>query len=103
MELAYRRSALAEIKKGQSYMKAWLHAIIVYMENLAIRLDDDRYRRLRVFVAQQGLTLQKAVEAALDHYIAEASLCRAEGPPRDYRGFLRGTDVMELMEQERRT
>lgn len=74
---------------------------MIYMKNLAIRLDDARYRQLRVFVAQRGLTLQKAVEAALDHYIAEAALRRAEGPSRDYRGFLRETDVMELKEQER--
>lgn len=74
------------------------------MRHVAIRLDESKYRRLRIAIAEKDTTIQKAVESAIDQYIAESAFSTdsAQPPRRDYRGFLRDTDVMELMEKERR-
>lgn len=73
------------------------------MKNVAIRLDDAKYKKLRVVAVHCGTTLQRAVEAAIDLYLAETALTSpsANLPLKDYRGFLRDTDVMELMERDR--
>jgi len=73
------------------------------MKHVAIRLNDAKYRRLRVTVAHRGITLQQAVESAIDRYLAEMRLAPpAAVPLADFRGFLRDTGVMDLMEQDRR-
>ncbi len=73
------------------------------MRHVAIRLDDAKYRRLRLTVAHRGITLQQAVESAVDRYLAEERLAPPTArPAEDFRGFLRDTDVMELMERDRR-
>lgn len=73
------------------------------MKHVAIRLDEAEYKRLRVAVAQQGTTIQNAVQSAIARYLEdlEAHTDR-QVPEADLRGFLRNTDVMELMEQDRK-
>ncbi len=73
------------------------------MKHVAIRLEDAKYKRLRIAVVQQGITIQQAVESAIDRYLADLAFPAAQaGAQRDFRGFLRDTDVMDLMEQDRR-
>ncbi len=73
------------------------------MKHVAIRLEDPKYKRLKITVARQGITIQQAVETAIDRYLTEAaSRSRPdENALKDFRGFLRDTDVMDLMEQDR--
>ena len=74
------------------------------MRHVAIRLDDDKYRRLRLTVVHRATTIQRAVELAIDRYLSESAVA-VEEPPwarQEFRGFLAGTDVMEEMEQDRR-
>jgi hypothetical protein len=72
------------------------------MRHVAIRLDDPRYKRLRMAVARHGTTIQKAVEYGVDRYLEEVETVSVKDEPEDLRGFLRDTKVMAIMKRERR-
>jgi len=71
------------------------------MKHVAIRLDNAKYKRLRIAVAQRGTTIQKAVESAIERYVVESKV-PSKQKPEDLMGLLAGTDAMDLMEQDRR-
>ena len=67
------------------------------MKNVAIRLDDAKYRRLRAIVGRRGTSLQAAVESLIDQYLTgsrDAAIAGA-GAEKSFRGFLRHSDVMK--------
>lgn len=73
------------------------------MKNVAIRLDDSKYRKLRVVVVQRGTSLQAAIESLIDQYLTgEAGAAASDTAQKSFRGFLRHSDVMEQRMRERR-
>jgi hypothetical protein len=71
------------------------------MKHVAIRLDEAKYKQLKIVVAEKGTTIQKAVEKAIEQYIAETKQAASKPQPEDLMGLLADTNVMELMEQDR--
>jgi hypothetical protein len=67
--------------------------------NVAIRLDSRKHRRLRQYVLARGTSIQRVVENLIDRWIAESQ--PTAGGPADLRGYLRGTEVLELRQRER--
>jgi hypothetical protein len=67
--------------------------------NLAIRLPLLKHRRFRAGVVEEGSSAQRVLEGLIDRWIEE----RERGGARvaDLRGFLRGTEVLELRRAER--
>jgi hypothetical protein len=67
--------------------------------NLAIRLPLLKHRRFRAAVVEEGLSIQRVTESLIDQWIET----RERGGARvaDLRGFLRGSDVLELRRAER--
>ena len=67
--------------------------------NLAIRLPLQKHRRFRAGVVEDGSSIQRVLENLIDRWIEE----RERGGSRiaDLRGFLRGSDVLELRRAER--
>jgi hypothetical protein len=73
------------------------------MKNVAIRLDDSKYRKLRVVVVQRGTSLQAAIESLIDKYLTgEEGAPASDAAEKTFRGFLRHSDVMEQRVRERR-
>jgi hypothetical protein len=73
------------------------------MKNVAIRLDEAKYRKLRVVVVRRGTSLQAAIESLIDHYLTgEGDVAADAAPEKTFRGFLRHSDVMEERVRERR-
>jgi len=68
----------------------------------AFRLDESKHRQLRMALASQGLSLQKALEQSVDQVIARSGYrSELDYRPDDLMGILANTDVMELRDQER--
>lgn len=68
-----------------------------------IRLAPDKHRRLRMAVAERGLSLQKAVEQAIDLWLAR--LKNPEPSPPDFlrwQGALQGSGILQEHEREHR-
>lgn len=74
-----------------------------HIVTVAFRLDESKHRQLRIALASQGLSLQKALEQRVDEIIAQGQY-RSDlaQRPADLMGILADTGVMELREQERR-
>ena len=72
------------------------------MKRISVRLDDERYLRLRLVAARRGTTIQRLVELAIDSFLTEAAPIATERIRTEFRGFLAGTDVMKVMKQDRR-
>ena len=73
------------------------------MKNVAIRLDDSKYRKLRVVVVQRGTSLQAAIESLIDQYLTgEDGAPAGDAAQKTLRGFLRHSEVMEQRVRERR-
>jgi hypothetical protein len=70
------------------------------MKNVAIRLDESKYTKLRVVVVQRGTSLQAAIESLIDRYLEAGDGDPAT--PKNFRGLLRDTNVIEERAQERR-
>jgi hypothetical protein len=70
------------------------------MKNVAIRLDESKYTKLRVVVVRRGTSLQAAIESLIDRYLEGGDA--AEAAPKNFRGLLRDTNVIEERAQERR-
>jgi hypothetical protein len=67
--------------------------------NLAIRLPLQKHRQFRAGVVEDGTSIQRVLEDLIDRWIEERE---KGGPPiADLRGFLRGTEVLELRRAER--
>jgi len=67
--------------------------------NLGIRLDARKHRRFRQYVVKEGASIQGVLDSLIDRWIDERE--RGVGKPADLRGFLKGTDVMEMRGRER--
>jgi hypothetical protein len=73
------------------------------MRNVAVRLDEAKYRKLRVIVVRRGSSLQATIESLIDQYLNTAEAAPGDGAiEKDFRGFLRESDVMEERVRERR-
>jgi hypothetical protein len=70
------------------------------MKNVAIRLDESKYTKLRVVVVKRGTSLQAAIESLIDRYLQGEDA--AEAAPKNFRGLLRDTNVIEERARERR-
>lgn len=74
-----------------------------HVVSVAFRLDESKHRQLRMALASQGLSLQKALEQRVDQMIAQWQYRHELAPrPADLMGILADTGVMELREQGRR-
>jgi hypothetical protein len=79
-------------------MKATKHLVSV-----AFRLEESKRRQLRVALARQGLSMQKALEGSVDEVIARSQYQGDDARrPEDLMGLLADTKVMEMREMERR-
>jgi hypothetical protein len=67
--------------------------------NLAIRLPLQKHRRFRARVVEDGSSIQRVLEDLIDRWIEERE--RGGAGIADLRGFLRGSDVLELRHSER--
>ena len=86
-------------------MRSCYHDCMVKREHVvsvAFRLEESKHRQLRMALASEGLTLQKALEQSVDQVIAR-SRYRDETAyrPVDLMGILANTGVMELRDTER--
>lgn len=73
------------------------------MKNVAIRLDEAKYRKLRVVVVRRGTSLQAAIESLIDQYLTGEGEAAADATPeKTFRGFLSHSDVMEERIRDRR-
>ena len=73
------------------------------MKNVAIRLDEAKYKRLRVVVVRRGTSLQAAIESLIDQYLTgEGDTAADAATEKTFRGFLSHSDVMEERIRERR-
>ena len=74
-----------------------------HVVSVAFRLDASKHRKLRMALASQGLSLQKALEQSVDEVISRSQYRTEEVPrPADLMGILAETNVMEMRQQERR-
>jgi hypothetical protein len=72
------------------------------MKNVAIRLDEAKYRKLRVVVVRRGTSLQATIESLIDQYLTGEGEAAADvAPQKAFRGFLRHSDVIEDRVRER--
>lgn len=67
---------------------------------LSVRVSEAEMRRLKSLAANRGMSVQKAVQEALDLWEAQVS---APAPPAvdDLRGSLAGVDVQALRREEK--
>jgi len=73
------------------------------MKNVAIRLGEAKYRRLRAIVVRRGTSLQAAIESLIGQYLTGRDApTAAVGAEKSLRGFLRQSDVMGDRVRERR-
>ncbi len=68
-----------------------------------IRLSPDKHRRLRMAVAERGLSFQKAVEQAIDPWLAGINHPEPSSPDfLRWQGALQGSGILQEHEREHR-
>lgn len=72
----------------------------LHVKVLSVRISQAEMRRLKSLAANRGMSVQKAVQEALDLWEAQVSAPVTQ-PSDDLRGSLSGVDVKALRQEEK--